>query len=265
MAACKNCKSSILSQTVTLIGNNLCNPDCPEETTCTDIIPGACIYYSGAALGCAGIAYGDSMNVVIQKMDSRYGVRVTSTDNCCGFLADKIVSESIAITQDTEDNCQVLRLEATGGDCTLNWQNLTIELPFVPQPQMEIHDGATNTDLGLSQYPQYAIEYCGDNIRKIWLRGQFYLPTTTPLDAIQTVVTGLGALLVDITPVSTRMFPIYTYQNTSSSFQNGALIITGSGATTPGEIVFYSANGGLPSGIDGNIYFSLDGYSYEIA
>ena len=67
MSNCPSCKESILSQTPSLIGNTLCNPDCPQDITCEDIIPSNCVFYSGATLTCpsgnTSVVYGDTVTV----------------------------------------------------------------------------------------------------------------------------------------------------------------------------------------------------------
>lgn len=113
--SCTNCKDKILNGTPTLIGNTKCNGDCPEQIGCTDPIPSECVFFSGAGLECYGVQYGDSITKVIQTFNKNLGVRVSDSDTCCGYLPDKLVSDTITISTDTVNGCQVVRLEAPSG------------------------------------------------------------------------------------------------------------------------------------------------------
>ena len=130
MSNCPTCNSSILSQTPSLIGETQCTQNCPPETNCTDIYPAKCIYYSGSNLACTGINYGDSVDVALAKLDAKYGVRVNSTDTCCGYLADKIISDTLDITTETVDGCPKLKLEVSTVVSCRAYSDATLDLAW---------------------------------------------------------------------------------------------------------------------------------------
>jgi len=120
--ACVDCKDNIINKTPSLIGEPKCGSDCPPETTCDGgDIASTCVYYSGNDLNCTNIKYGDTLSKAIQQLDSKYGVRVTNNDNCCGFLNDKLIlGEGLVKEIVVQDNCEKLQITATGESCKVS-------------------------------------------------------------------------------------------------------------------------------------------------
>lgn len=122
MSNCPTCKESIISQTPSLIGNTVCNPDCPEDISCEDIIPSNCVFYSGATLSCpsgnTSVNYGDTITVALNKMyqlicqnSTSNTVQITANDTCYGYLGSKITSSTLDITISNPGACEKLNLE----------------------------------------------------------------------------------------------------------------------------------------------------------
>jgi hypothetical protein len=131
MSNCPSCKESILSQTPSLIGNTLCNPDCPQDITCEDIIPSNCVFYSGATLSCpsgnTSVDYGVTVTVALNKMyqlicqnSTSNTVQVTANDTCYGYLASKITSSSLDITVSNPGGCEKLNIE----ESCIKWMSI---------------------------------------------------------------------------------------------------------------------------------------------
>jgi len=97
---CVNCKKSILSQTPSLIGEAKCNPLCPEDIVCQELLPSSCLFYSGSYLPCLDVDFGDRITDVIKSINSKYYT---------------ITSSNIEITESVVDGCKVINLEAPSG------------------------------------------------------------------------------------------------------------------------------------------------------
>lgn len=97
---CVNCKKSILSQTPSLIGEAKCNPLCPEDIVCQELLPSSCLFYSGSYLPCLDVDFGDRITDVIKSINSKYYT---------------ITSSNIEITESIVDGCKVINLEAPSG------------------------------------------------------------------------------------------------------------------------------------------------------
>jgi len=67
--SCNKCKN-ILGKDSSMIGNPLCNSDCPQDVVCTEIYPAKCTFYSAQNLSCSGINFGDSIDTAFQKVDA---------------------------------------------------------------------------------------------------------------------------------------------------------------------------------------------------
>ena len=127
--ACKNCNPPILNQDVSIIGNTKCNGNCPEDAPCVDYLGSNCVYYSGDTLTCLSdptaqgrtVQNGDSLTTILNTLNNSYGVRVDSSDTCCGFLADKIISSNpslLRVSVQTLSGCQTLVLTPSGSTGT---------------------------------------------------------------------------------------------------------------------------------------------------
>ena len=215
MSNCPECQQSIVSQTPSLIGATKCNGPCPPEVTCTDILPSNCVFYSGSNLTCSGVNYGDTISVSLSKIDSKLGTRIDSGDACCGYLNDKIVvGTGITKTVVTNGNCKTLRLDASSSSCSLlQWHDLVLQEAFQVPGAMHIVSGDTSTSLGVGQNPQYAVEYCGAVIRKIWFRGIVKVPAGLLTGDVQIPVMLVSNTLVSTSfkPQFTRLIPIGMY------------------------------------------------------
>lgn len=246
---CVSCKDNIINKTPSLIGDPKCGSDCPPETTCDGgYIASTCVYYSGNDLACTEINYGDTLSEVIQKLDNKYGVRVTDNDNCCGFLNDKlIVGEGLVKEIVVQGGCEKLQITATGECQELEWLDILLTEPFttVPTPS-----GIPEL---IAQIPQYAVDPCNG---KVWLRGAIYIPPIVDPNTFTSFFT------LPVTPLFSRLYlNVWIPQQGSPSVIVTPLSIIpdgsgGSYGTTiiPLNDLFDDVNQGL---------ITLDGYSFE--
>ncbi len=251
MRNCPSCQESIISQTPSKITSSKCGSDCPEDIICPDLFPSGCVFYSGTTLPCTGITNGDTVTQVLTKIDNRYGVRVTSNDNCCGYLSDKIVSDTITSEIVVVEGCQKLKLEATAGNCEeLEWIDLNLENPFINGGNIDWTVGDTTVfDFGEGQEVQYALDPCNG---KVWLRGIIEVPSGITLnDYTQLVVT------LPNPPAKTRMFPVFLCALGSGGFWS-TFIINTSGEVYLVTPLINAAIASVPA------WLSFDGFSYEI-
>jgi len=244
--ACVDCKDNIINKTPSLIGEPKCGSDCPPETTCDGgYIASTCVYYSGNNLACTEINYGDTLSEVIQKLDSKYGVRVTDNDNCCGSLNDKlIVGEGLVKEIVVQDGCEKLQITSTGECQELEWLDILLTEPFttVPTPS-----GVPEL---IVQIPQYAVDSCNG---KVWLRGAIYIPTELDPNTFVSFFT------LPVTPLFARFYlNIWIPQNNNNlSVSTMNIYPDGSG----GSYATIGVPANLLFGFQGLI--TLDGYFFE--
>lgn len=252
MSDCTECADGY-NKKKTSIGSTKCNDECPTSTNCgDDILFTDCIFLSGSNLSCIGSNNGDTLTSVLSKINNKYGVRVTSNDACCGFLFDKIVSDTLTKSVVVESGCQKLKLEvnADGGACEeLEWVDLELESPFVSGSNIEYDGGEIGIvfDFGESQEVQYASDPCNG---KVYMRGIFEVPSGVTLDYPFTLVATLPG---GFRPQKTRMLPIGLFATgdndlwvTMVIMPNGEIYISSTGAATV-----------IPS------WISFDGFSFE--
>jgi hypothetical protein len=244
--ACVDCKDNIINKTPSLIGEPKCGSDCPPETTCDGgYIASTCVYYSGNNLACTEINYGDTLSEVIQQLDNKYGVRVTSDDNCCGFLNDKlIVGEGLVKEIVVQGGCEKLQITATGECQELEWLNILLTEPFttVPTPS-----GIPEL---IAQIPQYAVDPCNG---KVWLRGAIYIPEEFPSSTFTSFFT------LPVTPLFSRSYlNVWIPQNTNNLKVSTLNIVPDGIGGSYATIIVPAGN---LFGYQGLI--TLDGYSFE--
>jgi hypothetical protein len=234
---CVSCKDNIINKTPSLIGEPKCGGDCPPETTCDGgYIASTCVYYSGNNLDCTGINYQDTLSEVIQKLDSKYGVRVTGDDNCCGFLNDKlIVGEGLVKEIVVQGGCEKLQITATGECQELEWLDILLTEPY--------YACISPSGLPETQTPQYAVDPCNG---KVWLRGTICIPLE--------VYSETEVFRLPVFPLSGRVYANVFFRD--------------SGLTTTFLTIINDNSSGLASipleSLDGYLgYILLDGYSFE--
>jgi hypothetical protein len=233
--ACVDCKDNIINKTPSLIGEPKCGSDCPPETTCDEgYIASTCVYYSGNNLACTEINYGDTLSEVIQQLDSKYGVRVTDNDNCCGFLNDKVVAgEGITKEIVIVDGCEKLQLTANCQE--LEWLDILLTDPY--------YACISPSGLPETQTPQYAVDPCNG---KVWLRGTICIPLE--------VYSETEVFRLPVFPLSGRVYANVFFRD--SGLITSFLIITNDSGSGLASIP--------PEALDGDLgYILLDGYSFE--
>jgi hypothetical protein len=168
-----------------------------------------------------------------------------------------ITSTTLDIQHSTSSiGCKVVSINTTnsGGCQELEWLDFTVLPPFISNSSnliLKREGGNPDMNLGKRKPLQYAIEYCGENIKKVWVRGLLEIPANT----------------------SATYYPIVAVLP--------SLIIPNRVAITPTLVTqFCGDQGGTLSFIfspDGNLYFpfiqndsdcpfylSIDGFSYEL-
>jgi len=115
---CTNCNGNILNQSNSLIPTPLCVGDCPQNVACTDVLSSDCVYYNGQNIPCISTPItGQSLTTVLGLIGNSLGVKVSSSDACCGYLNTKIVSGNpalLSVSTRTVSGCQVLVLTPSG-------------------------------------------------------------------------------------------------------------------------------------------------------
>lgn len=132
MKDCPTCKGNLLIKTPSIIGSPKCNPDCPESIGCEFITFTECVVYNGQELPCIGINNGDTANEILSQLESiicelgntnSCTSKISSTDECCGYLEDKIVGgNGITIVTETDNlGCSTLVISET----CWTWNNIS--------------------------------------------------------------------------------------------------------------------------------------------
>lgn len=242
MSNCPDCKQSILSQTPTLIGNTKCNPICPEETTCLEgSIPSSCVYYSGQTLPCSGVLYGNTISQAIQALSSEIF---------------SITSNTLDVQQGiSSEGCKFVSINTTnsGGCQELDWINLTVLPPFISNSLdiiLKREGGIPDINLGERKPLQYAIEYCGENVKKVWIRGLLEVPANTA-GIYYPIVASLPSIII---PQRVAVTPTILTQVCD---QGGSL----SFIFSPDGNLYFPA---VENNTDCSFFLSLDGFSYEL-
>lgn len=120
--SCKDCKKGYIEGQKSLISSPKCNGDCPEDVGCPFPVYTNCIIYSGPDLSCLGVNNGDDFSVALANLETlcenstgnsnACKVSINSDDTCCGYLSDKIASDTLDITTVTSGrNCLSLKVE----------------------------------------------------------------------------------------------------------------------------------------------------------
>jgi len=199
--SCNPCNKSIVSQTPSKIGQTQCTQPCPEEITCEDIIPSNCVFYSGSQLICPSgtisVDYGDTITEALGKMyelicqnSTSNTVQVTANDTCYGYLASKIISNSLTITVSNPGACEKLSIE----EGCWNWNNV-----LTPgSGNGRFLNLWTNTDLTFSSIQR--VQYSNVKGCSVKLRGSF------TRDSWNGVTSVIFTLPVGFRPLRTRWF-----------------------------------------------------------
>ena len=127
-----NCCTTLLNGQSSIIPSPLCSYNCPQEYACELILNSGCIVYNGSTLPCLNIPSGSNLNTLLGALEilcqnqssptSSCMVAVSSSDNCCGYLGAKLVSNSGTIAFTTNN------VTTPSGNC----QTLSIDLGTVP-------------------------------------------------------------------------------------------------------------------------------------
>lgn len=169
MKTCKDCIQPIYNTQKSNISNPECQSDCPQEVYCNgEFVYSDCLKVN-VALSCIESSTNATLTSVLQLIDTKLcqvnesncNVKVSSTDECCGYLQSKLVAGAgITITKNTDgDNCETLTIASN--PATLVWNNLQLTSNFTNLP---------STILGDFQPPQYSNV---DALGRIWFRGSF--------------------------------------------------------------------------------------------
>lgn len=176
----------------------------------------SCVFYTGTTYNTTDdgieICLGKSLNVILEtiidrllSLDEQCTVKVSSTDECCGYLGEKLVSNtvgtlSITTVTDSETDCQTLNIE-------------------IPAPEWEaITFAATYSNLG-SESARASVNALG----QVELRGRV-TGSNVPASGI---VTTLGTVF---RPEDLRVLSITV--NNSGNYYPGIMTISTAGVVT---------------------------------
>lgn len=194
----------------------------------------SCIFYTGKTYSTAvdgiEICLGKSLNVILETIIDRIlsiedacTVKVSSTDECCGYLSEKITSDSLDIetVTDEETGCETLSIEIP----TPTWEAITLGTTFTNQG---------NENARASVY-----------LNKVELRGRITGSSITTTTTICTLDT-------EYRPANTRYINVNV--NNSGNYYPGIIQIQSTGVTS----ILCNTSGW--TGTSGT--FSINGYYF---
>ncbi len=195
----------------------------------------SCIFYTGSTYTTADdgiqVCLGESLNTTLEtiidrllSLDEQCTVKVSSTDQCCGYLGEKITSDTLDITPSELDgsNCQTLAVEIP----EITWEAITL--------------GSTFTNQGVETARSSV-----DALERVELRGR----VTGSIITTTTTVTTLGTAF---RPVDTRFINVNV--NNNGTYYPGVLQIQSTG------VVSILCNTSGWTGTSGT--FSINGYYF---
>lgn len=198
----------------------------------------SCIFYTGSTYTTADdgiqVCLGESLNTTLEtiidrllSLDEQCTVKVSSTDECCGYLGEKLVSNtvgtlSITTVTDSETDCQTLNIEIP----EITWETITL--------------GSTFSNQGVETARSSV-----DALERVELRGRVTGSTITTT----TTVTTLGTAF---RPVDTRFINVNV--NNNGTYYPGVLQIQSTG------VVSILCNTSGWTGTSGT--FSINGYYF---
>jgi hypothetical protein len=198
----------------------------------------SCVFYTGTTYTTADdgieICLGKSLNTILETIIDRIlsiedtcTVKVSSTDECCGYLAEKLVSDTLEFTTVTDEdtNCQTLSVDIPAPD----WEAVTF--------------GSTFSNQGVE-----AARASVDGLGKVELRGRVTGSSVTTT----TTVTTLGTAF---RPTDTRFINVNV--NNSGNYYPGVIQIQSNG------VVSILCNTSGWTGTSGT--FSINGYFWKDA
>ena len=173
----------------------------------------SCIFYTGTTYTttddgiqvCLGESLNDTLETIIERLlslDEQCTVKVSSTDECCGYLNEKIVSDTLSITAvtDEETDCQTLAVEIP----TPEWEAITFGSTFSNQ-------GTENAEVTV------------DALGRVELRGRVTGSSITTTTTITTLASGFR-------PSDTRYISVNV--NNSGNYYPGVIQIQSSGVVS---------------------------------
>jgi len=129
MSITNNCCTTTLFNQSSIIPDPICVSPCPPDYSCPNgIINTGCIIYNGPSLDCLNVLSGSPIQVFIDAVEALCAnnepptnscmVQVNADDQCCDYLINKLVSDTITITTQTvSGNCTVIDLEVPVDPC----------------------------------------------------------------------------------------------------------------------------------------------------
>lgn len=173
----------------------------------------SCIFYTGSTYTTADdgiqVCLGESLNTTLEtiidrllSLDEQCTVKVSSTDECCGYLGEKLVSDTLTLTTvtDSETDCQTLSVEIP----TPEWEDITLGSTFSLQ-------GTQDAEASV------------DALGRVELRGR----VTGSAITTTTTVTTLGTAF---RPTDTRFISVNV--NNSGNYYPGVLQIASTGVVS---------------------------------
>ncbi len=195
----------------------------------------SCIFYTGSTYTTADdgiqVCLGESLNTTLEtiidrllSLDEQCTVKVSSTDQCCGYLGEKLVSDTLDITPSELDvnSCQTLSIEIP----EITWEAITL--------------GATFSNQGVETARSSV-----DALERVELRGRVVGSTITTTTTVTTLGSGFR-------PVDTRFINVNV--NNNGTYYPGVLQIASTG------VVSILCNTSGWTGTSGT--FSINGYYF---
>lgn len=173
----------------------------------------SCIFYTGSTYTTADdgiqVCLGESLNTTLEtiidrllSLDEQCTVKVSSTDECCGYLGEKLVSDTLTLTTmtDSETDCQTLSVEIP----TPEWEDITLGSTFSLQ-------GTQDAEASV------------DALGRVELRGRVTGSTITTTTTVTTLGSGFR-------PTDTRFISVNV--NNNGNYYPGVLQIASTGVVS---------------------------------
>lgn len=213
---CKDCRDGILNKQASLFADPACTDCNNTEVVCTGKQTYSDCVAVNTTLNCLGTENGDSLTEVllaiceISAQTNTCKVKIDEDDTCCGYLKDKITSDTLNISVSREDRgCKTLQIEEKDWE----WSNLTLKNKWV-------NFNAVNNSYAVSKY--------GVKNNEVKLSGSIFLNTSGQIGEVV-----VATLPLSVAPTSEKL---YSFTGTNAFLNYNQIILSVIRVKTNGDI-----------------------------
>lgn len=239
---CKDCRDGILNKQASLFADPACTDCNNTEVVCTGKQTYSDCVAVNTTLNCLGTENGASLTEVLEAicetapLTNSCKVKVDEDDTCCGYLKDKITSNSLDISVSIpERGCKTLFIEEK--DWT--WVNLVLKNKWT-------NFSVVNTSFETSKY--------GVKNDEVKLIGSIFLNTSGQTGEV--IITNLPP---SVRPTSEKLF---SFTGTNTFFNFSQLIHSNIRIKTNGDVTIVLTN--ILGNSLGQALISFDGIFWNI-